>query len=294
MNAFVLYQVGVRSKRPPRFSRGGETFGAAAPRANSATRAGVGADSDAEVAQPSRTPPGQRTSAAVTRQVRSTATPTSAAPVTSALRTPALGTYTYAVRGTEGATGFGSRDFPPQMTMVVSREPKLPTDQLQFDLTYSSDHEERQILAYRPDGVFLTYEAGSVTFTVTQTSEAAYTPAMLQVPHPLAVGATSSGTSTAKDPGGNVVRVIDWTVRVSGTEAIDAADQPVDAWVVHLDRKSRPGTSEQETRRRTGWFDASRGLWVKWTDSLQASRSFGPGSFSYNEEVTVTLQKYSP
>jgi hypothetical protein len=65
-------------------------------------------------------------------------------------------------------------------------------------------------------------------------------------------------------------------------------------WVVRIDRQSRPGTSEQDTRSRTYWFDPGRRIWVKWTEDLKGSQDVGPGAFSYQTQYTATLEKIDP
>src|SRR5918996_5415869 len=136
---------------------------------------------------------------------------------------PALGNYTYAVDGEEGATAAGSRRFPEQMTTVVHGGPGLAPDELVFDITYSQEHVEREIVAYRGDGVYFTFEGGQVRFGPgTQTSEADYDPPMLQIPWPLEPGATRTGVSEAKRDDGSVVRTEDWKATVVGVEPITA------------------------------------------------------------------------
>jgi hypothetical protein len=173
--------------------------------------------------------------------------------------------------------------------------PRLKEDEVIFDLYFSNDHEEREIVAYRPDGILFTYEAGSVTFgPVTRTSEAIYDPPMLQILVPLLDGARQNGTSRAINDQGDVVRTEDWAVEVIGREVIDVIGEPVDAWVVRINRQSRPGDSEQVTRTRTYWFDAERSLWVKWDEKLDGSQEFGPGDFTYHTEFTATLSRVEP
>ena len=61
-----------------------------------------------------------------------------------------------------------------------------------------------------------------------------------------------------------------------------------------MTRKSRPGTSDQETRERTYWYDPVRAIWVKWTENMTASRKTGFGTFTYHNESTATLRSFSP
>src|SRR2546422_5933193 len=130
-----------------------------------------------------------------------------AAPAPPGPNRPALGKYTYTVDGEESATGFGGRRFPSQMTTVVHGAEGLKADELVFDLTYSDQHKEREIVAYRDDGLAFTFEGGQVSFGPgTQTSQADYDPPMVQIPWPLEPGASRAGTSKAKQSDGSVAR----------------------------------------------------------------------------------------
>lgn len=277
----VAVKVVAGSHRAPTFSRGG-TFASQAP-------AELQPEASPEGASPSPTATAPRPTGAPIA-IRPPLTPRPQPGVDDAASVPAVGTYVYAVQGTEEATGFGSRSFPPEMTMVAKHDAGADR-RFVFDLTYSSEHEERQIVSYAADGVALTFEAGSVTFGVTQTSEANYDPPMLQVPLPLSEGERRSGTTTARAPGSaEVSRVVDWTVSVGARETIDVLGAPTHVWVVKIERTSRPGTPEQEKRSRTYWYDPSRSLWVKWHETLEASKAFGPGRFTYRDQYTATLK----
>ena len=73
-------------------------------------------------------------------------------------------------------------------------DPSLEPDELAFDLDFSDEHQEREIVAYRKDGIIFTFEAGSVTFGAgTQTSEAIYDPPMTADADPARRGATAEG-----------------------------------------------------------------------------------------------------
>jgi hypothetical protein len=216
-------------------------------------------------------------------------------PVAAGPRLPGTGTYTYAVDGEERASFFGSRRFPAQMTTVVHGASGLMPDQLVFDVRYSDQHEQRQVVGFRDDGIYWDYEAGSVTFGPrTETSEADYEPPMLQVPRPLEVGVTRTGTSQAKDARGSVVRTEDWKVSVVGREQVSVAGGAVDAWKVQVERKSRPGSSETVARSRTYWYDPGRAIWVKYTETLHAERGQAGFNFTYDYQVTATLVSFSP
>ena len=221
--------------------------------------------------------------------------PAAAAPAPAGPARPALGNYTYAVDGEEGATGFGNRRFPDQMTTVVHGGPGLAPDELVFDITYSQEHVEREIVAYRGDGVYFTFEGGQVSFGPgTQTSEADYDPPMLQIPWPLEPGATRTGVSKAKGSDGSVVRTEDWKATVVGVEPITAAGGPVEAWKVEVDRRSQPGSAEQLVRHRTYWYDPGRGIWVQFTETVHGERKAGPTTFTYDSSLTATLTGFTP
>lgn len=282
----TAYQLGVRAKRPPVFSRGGSPFGSRAletptptestPTASTATSTPTaGASATASVAP---------SAPAESDRPRYVILPPEAAP-----RQPKQGNYIYHVEGSEEATGFGGRDFPPEMTMSVFRSDDLRSDEIAFDLEYSDKHEEREILAYREDGISFTFEGGSVTFTITRTSDADYEPNMLQIPMPLRVGRRVSGFSRAHEADGHVTRIEDWTVEVLRRERIAVAGGTADTWVVRINRQSRPGSEESVTRTRTYWYDPGRRLWVKFTELMHGEQHFGPGAFTYDQRSTVTL-----
>lgn len=227
---------------------------------------------------------------------------TTASATSDAFATPALGTYVYDVDGYEEATAFGRRSYPEEMHMTVHRSqpsaedvPKLEPNEMIFDLDFSSEHEEREIVAFDETGVSFTYEAGSVTFgPVTRTSEATYEPPMLQVPLPLTRGARRSGTSEATTPDGEHARTEDWTVEVGGRELLPVLGEQRETWVVRIERASRPGSSEQVERSRTYWVDTDLGIWVQWTEELDGSQALGPGTFRYRTEFTATLDRIEP
>jgi len=289
-SATMLYQTNVRADRPPEFGRGGAFAGDLTdPRALqdlSLTTAEPGAAlrrrSTAVLTAPDTPGPGQPGSG-------------------DGIPLPIFARYVYDVDGYEQATPFGQRDYPSEMTTTVHRTqptdpsvPQLDEDEVIFDLYFSEDHEEREIVAFRPEGIVFTYEAGSVTFGFTQTSEATYDPPMLQIPVPLAEGARHTGTSVAKNNAGDVTRTEDWTVAVLGREDVEILGQTVPTWVVQIDRQSKPGSSERVTRTRKYWFDTERVLWVKWEERMNGSQDVGPGSFSYSTNFTATLDRIEP
>src|SRR5437588_1663253 len=120
----VAYQLAVRSHRPPTFLRGGR-FDQSAPVGPGAGAVGATPTTPAPAVAPTTANAGPNAGTATGKALPGagraglggpglpgSGTPTGTATV------PRLGTYTWAVSGTEAATGFGSRSFPNQMTMV--------------------------------------------------------------------------------------------------------------------------------------------------------------------------------
>jgi hypothetical protein len=315
--AVVTYQITHRD--PPSFRRGGvfaagggppgaATSSSSAPAAEASTSTSTGAlatTAPTAAAVTTTAPKGAvsttttgaaaaATGTTVTTSASAAVVPTTGPPATAAPKTPALGTYTYAVAGDERVTGLGSRKFPERMTTVVHSGAGLAADQLVFDLRYSNEHEEREIVGFRDDGIYFDYEGGSVTFGPrTETNEGDYEPPLLQIAKPLQAGVTRSGTTVVKRADGTVSRTEDWTVKVVGTETITVAGAAVETWKVETDRKSRPGSSEVNNRQRTYWFDPTRAIWVRFTDVLHGSRAQGPFTFTYDSSLTADLLSYS-
>ena len=239
------------------------------------------------------------TTTAVSRPARSVAPATAAttpvAPMPGAAVTalPGVGTYKYAVTGTESATGFGSRAFPADATMSVHHADGLQPNELVADLTLSSDHQEREILQYGDDAVGFSFEGGKVTFgSASQTSEATYDPVMAQVL--LINGTERRGTSKAESADGSVNRVEDWTVTRSGTERLTIAGASVDTVVFRIHRQTHPGSADQLTRDRTYWYDPARHLWVKWSETMHGERKMFGLTFTYDNNYTATLTGFTP
>ncbi|HLF40432.1 MAG TPA: hypothetical protein VI854_03045, partial [Acidimicrobiia bacterium] len=194
----------------------------------------------------------------------------------------------------EGASVVGTRRFPTEMRMTAHGAPDLTPEQVVFDLQYSNEHEEREIVAYRSDGIYFDFEGGSVSFGPrTETSEADYDPPMLQIPQPLTPGFTKSGTSKAKKSDGSVGRTEQWKVTVLGQESVTVAGAAVATWKVEVDR-SFQGSGEQGTRKRTYWFDPGRNLWVKFAEVFHGERRTGGFSFTYDSNLTATLAQFAP
>lgn len=216
---------------------------------------------------------------------------------------PALGRYVFAVEGTESASLFGSRTYQPEMTMTVHRrepgdstDPALEPDELAFDLDFSPEHQEREIVAYRVEGIMFTFEARQVTIGPgTQESAVVYRPAVTQIPIPLVDGAEAEGTSRAiSAEDGSEVAVEDWTVKVTGREQIEIMGATVDAFVVEVDRETRPGSSESWSRSRKYWLDPDRAIWVKWEEHSSGRQDVGLSSFTYTTDFTATLDRIDP
>lgn len=216
---------------------------------------------------------------------------------------PALGRYVFSVEGTESASLFGSRAYAPEMTMTVHRreasdstDPALEPDELAFDLDFSSEHQEREIVAYRVEGIMFTFEARQITIGPgTQQSSVVYRPAVTQIPIPLTLGAEAEGTSRAiSTEDGTEVAVEDWTVKVTGREQIEIIGETVDALVVEVDRQTQPGSSESWTRSRKYWLDPVRAIWVKWEEESSGRQDVGLSSFTYSTNFTATLDRIIP
>jgi len=205
----------------------------------------------------------------------------------------ALGTYAYALKGSESATGFGTRQYPSEMTITARTAPGVAKDQAVLDLFFSSQHQERDIVAYGGDSIAFTFEGGSITFgPSTQTSEADYVPAMTQIPLPLRAGDRRTGTAQAKAKNGTVSRVEDWTVTVVGQETLTIAGKSVATWVVTTERKTRPGSADQATRSRTYWYDPARRMWVKWKEKMHSEHKVGI-NVTYDTTYEAVLTRFT-
>jgi hypothetical protein len=181
------------------------------------------------------------------------------------------------------------------MTMVVHTASGLQPDQLVMDLTYSSNHAERELVGFRNDGVYFDFEGGSITFGPrTETSQADYEPPILEVPIPMQAGLSRTGVTQAKGADGKVSRTEDWKTTVLGQEAVTVGGATVNAWKVEVQRKFRPGSADQGFRNRTMWFDPARHIWVKFTEVFHGERHVGLGSFTYDSNVTAVLASFTP
>lgn len=311
-------------KGPPSFRKGGQ-FAIAGPPSTTTSSTAATAETSATTAaaQPGTTAassttattvrkPGAARPSTVTSAARATTTTRAAsgpaptptptgpsqpvpAPSTPAPGKPAVGTYTWTVDGTEGASFVGSRKYPQNMTMVVHAGGGVEPDQLVFDLTYSNNHVEREIVGFRNDGVYFDFEGGSITFGPrTETSQADYDPPILQIPLPLQPGLSRTGVTKATGGDGKVSRTEDWKTTVLGQEAVTAGGATVNAWKVEVQRKFRPGTPDQGFRNRTYWFDPARNIWVKFVEVFHGERHTAGFSFTYDSNLTAVLANYTP
>jgi hypothetical protein len=223
------------------------------------------------------------------------ATSGAASPAAAGPARPAPGSYLYAVDGEEKASFTGSRRFPDRMTTVVHSAAGLRAEQLVFDIRYSEDHWERQVIGYRADGVYCDYEAGSIRFgPVRGTSEVDFDPPIPHVPVPAAAGGVRSGSSRARRADGSVARTEEWRVAVLGREPVGVGGTPVDAWKLHLERRTAAGSSEKLAVQLTGWYDAGRGLWLRFDKTIHGERP-GPGvTLTYDARLTAVLVDLNP
>jgi hypothetical protein len=318
----------VTHKGPPSFRRGGQ-FAIAGPPSSTTTSGIATAETTATTVPPIAVPGSTASSATTattarkpassttvtTRPARATTTtraasgpgpaptptptPTSpskpAAPPPTGLGKPDLGTYTYTVDGTEHAPFVGTRRYPEKMTTVVHAGGGVDSDQLVFDIRYSDNHVEREIVGFRNDGIYFDFEGGSITFGPrTETSEADYEPPILQVPLPLQPGLSRTGVTQAKGADGKVSRTEDWKTTVLGQEPVTIGGATVNAWKVEVQRKFRPGSADQGFRNRTYWFDPARRIWVKYTEVFHGERRTAGFSFSYDSNLTAVLAGFTP
>jgi len=301
--AFGAARIGGQSHRLPTFAVGGAflrdgrpagtpdpvsrglTASAAAPAYTSTSSAAPGpsVSADSAVASPAR-------AAATASPVGRPHVSNASGPIL-----PAAGTYTYSISGQESSTGFGARSFPSTMSIDVHRGSGLPANQVVLDITFSSQHQEREILQYDQRGISMVYEAGAVTFgPMTQTNQATYVPAMVQMPLPDEAGALASGTSAARNSDGSTDRIEDWTTSVQGIEAVQTQSGYRQCPVIRIERRTRPGSADQETRRVSYRYDPGLGIWDRWTVLMHAQRSYVGFTFTYDENFTATLSEFQP
>ena len=212
----------------------------------------------------------------VSRTSTSAAQTSTTSPVV--LDPPAVGTYGYAVSGTEASASGGQRALPGAMTLVASKGASAGS--FVFDMRFSDQHVEQAVVAFRTDGISLSQETRTVTFLGTRTQGGALAPAVAQVVWPATAGASRSGASTVRDGAGRVVRTEDWKV-------VDTAVRS-GVWEVTLERTSRPGAIETLHETRHAFFDTGRRMWTKWETHLHTDRP-GELAAAYDLDYTATL-----
>ncbi len=210
-------------------------------------------------------------------------------------RLPPFGRYTYSVEGTESGPPFGSRDYPPEVTMVVSRpdDVDLRKNEVVFDLPFSPEHTERKIVQYRTSGVSFSFESQSITFGpgASQQDESTLRPPVLQVPFPLKSGSVETGDSTAEASSGEETRTERWSVGVLRQENLNVLGRNFKTWVIRAERTSEPGSTQSMHRTRTYWYSPEGNIWLKWTEDATSSRS-GFGAVDYSSQYTATLASF--
>jgi hypothetical protein len=77
-----------------------------------------------------------------------------------------------------------------------------------------------------------------------------------------------------------------------GQENVTVAGVAVAAWKVQVDRTFQ-GSSESGTKNRTYWYDPARLMWVKFTEVFHGERRQGTFSFTYDMNMTATLESFT-
>jgi hypothetical protein len=207
---------------------------------------------------------------------------------------PRLGTYTYAVDGTEAMAGAGSRKLPPSMRLGASRPTDAAADEVVFDLNFSDQHTEREIVAFRSDRIAVRHESINVVFGLRKRStQFGYSPAVGRAVVPLASSASRSGASTATDGSGTTMRTEDWKATDVAKRSLTVAGSTVEVWEISTERTSRPGAVEQFHETRRAWFDPARRMFVKWESHVHTERTSGVSS-AYDLNYTATFTTYTP
>ncbi len=214
---------------------------------------------------------------------------------------PVLGRYIYIVQGSESASFSGSRRYPSELAMTIHRDTdqqtlELESDELIFDLELSSNHKEREVVAYRRDGIVFTFENSVVTIgNTTRNSGGEYSPPLLQIPIPVKDGDARTGSSRTIGPNGAEIGIQDWTVEVIGNEQINALGETIDTLAVTFESMTRSGSgSDTTTRSRTYWLSPERSIWVKFSERLTRTSGSGLTRMSYNSDYTATLSRIEP
>lgn len=215
---------------------------------------------------------------------------------------PSLANYVYSVDGTESTGAFGTQRMPLEMAMTVHRPQGDPDigdlgdGDVVFDLSFSADHTEREVVKYGRESLAFSYEkiASTVGFN-THESEVTYSPAMMQIPIPLELGEELGGTSRVVDRSGTQVRVEDYSVVVESQERLQIMGQDIDTWIVRIQRQSAPGSGGQSiTKTRRYWLQPERSIWVKWEEQSTFRMGSGLGAQTYSTNYTATLARIEP
>jgi hypothetical protein len=295
-NGVAWYQLEVKAGRPPAFSRGGSfASGAAAaaelPSTSTTTTSAPPGDVTTAVPAPVVTTPTTAIPAPANSYAPSHVTAVSAGAPARAGVVPALGTYTWKVVGSEGATGFGKRTLPETATIVAHAGEQ---GQVVLDTTYSEDHQERLIVGDQGGSLVATYEGGQVRFgPMTQTNSGTYQPGMAYVPADLRAGAVTRGTTKVLDDKGAVQRTESWTLTVVQRTTIPVIGVPTQVWELVLERQTAAGSGQQVHRVRREWFDPNRHSVVRYRDTMHGQQRYGGVTFTFDSDLTADLVRYT-
>src|SRR4051794_9101593 len=208
--------------------------------------------------------------------------------VAPSVSTPAVGTYTLAVDGSEhvefGPFSACTNTFPTQSQLVVSRATGEPGTSFNFDQRLypgtPSKHDERHIYRYTSGSMLLSYEEATVTCAgIKQSTTVNYDPAQIRVELPLRVGAQWHSR------GGDSTRTEDATGKVTGTDHVTISGHSYLTYVI--DTTVSMTGSESGSRQQRWWWSPELGMPVKWHESLSGSRS----GASYSENATYTVTR---
>lgn len=213
-------------------------------------------------------------------------TPTPTATTGPAYNTPAVGAYTLAVTGSEGAK-FGPispchSSFPSYATLDVHHATGESSASYDFDLRLypgsPNRHDERHIYRYSKDSVVLTYEQATVTcLGIKQSTVVDYSPAQVRVAGPLRVGAHWH------NHGGGSNRTETGMSKVVKASTMRYGHRTYDVYEI-VTRLAMTG-SESGYRDQTWWYAPQLGLPLKFSETLHGARQGG----SYTETYTATV-----
>lgn len=207
----------------------------------------------------------------------------SRAPVTPGgvlVRPPVNGTYTFDGSGTERVQTGGASPCSweiKDVSMVMNDDGGMKV----FDWTMSSQHQERVIVDYRPEGMFTVFAGAAVTcLGVRQTNQDDYKPPARRIAFPLKVG--TKWTSTSKT--GSRTEVIRGEILARENVSVPAG--VFDAFRVRL-RGTLSGGQEGTYEVNT-WISPEVGLQVKQTAKIDAKQ----GSTSFNSDIRIELRSH--